>query len=196
MGVNWRVWTRKGHRWGAILVALPFRLVIVTGILLQLKKEWAWVQPPTLRGQGKTPTVTREAILEAARSVPEAGVESWQEVDRLDIVECAARPLIYRGRTPRPDLFNDQGQGWIDSEGAFSLDGANADGSVQRQGPVLTPRAIHATNDNEPYSFHSGGANMLFADGHMLFVRETVTLEVFAALCTRAAGEVADSTTY
>ncbi len=55
MAVNWRVAMRKAHRWGAILVALPFLLVIVTGILLQLKKELPWVQPPTQRRPGEGP---------------------------------------------------------------------------------------------------------------------------------------------
>jgi prepilin-type processing-associated H-X9-DG protein len=98
------------------------------------------------------------------------------------LVECAARPLTFRGRFARPDLPNDQGQGWVDSEGPFSLDGSNDDGSLQGQGPVLTPQAINATNENEPYSFHSGGGNFLFADGHVQFIAETIPLEVFAAL--------------
>ena len=85
MRINWRIWTRKGHRWGAILVALPFLLVIVTGLLLQLKKAWSWVQPPTKRGQSKAPSVSLEALLEAAPSQPEAGVQGWDDVDRLDI---------------------------------------------------------------------------------------------------------------
>lgn len=85
MAINWRIWNRKCHRWGAILIALPFLLVIATGILLQLKKEWSWVQPPTQRGQGKTPTVSLAAILEAVRSRPEAGVQGWEDVDRVDM---------------------------------------------------------------------------------------------------------------
>ena len=85
MAVNWRVWMRKGHRWGAVAVALPFLLVILTGILLQLKKDWAWVQPPTARGTGKVPVVSFDQILAAARSVPEAGIRSWDDVDRLDV---------------------------------------------------------------------------------------------------------------
>jgi uncharacterized iron-regulated membrane protein len=85
MAINWRIWTRKWHRWGAILTALPFLLVIVTGILLQLKKEWSWVQPPTQRGQGKTPAISLEVLLEAARSRPEAGVQGWDDVDRVDL---------------------------------------------------------------------------------------------------------------
>jgi prepilin-type N-terminal cleavage/methylation domain-containing protein/prepilin-type processing-associated H-X9-DG protein len=105
------------------------------------------------------------------------------------IVECAGRPLVYRGRKVRTDLANDQGQGWIDSEGPFSLDGATADGSQTGQGPALTPRAMNATNENEPFSFHPGGAHFLFADGHVQFLGETVPLLMFAALCTRGAGE-------
>jgi prepilin-type processing-associated H-X9-DG protein/prepilin-type N-terminal cleavage/methylation domain-containing protein len=109
------------------------------------------------------------------------------------IVECAGRPLVYLGRTPRPDLFNDQGQCWADSEGPCSLDGSNHDGSLQGLGPVLTPRAMNATNWNEPYAFHPGGSNVLFADGHVQYVRESISLPAFAALVTRAGGEVASS---
>lgn len=85
MAIHWRIWNRKCHRWGAILVALPFLVVIATGILLQLKKELAWIQPPTLRGKGKAPKISLESILEAARSRPEAGVQRWEDVDRVDI---------------------------------------------------------------------------------------------------------------
>ena len=85
MAINWRIWNRKLHRWGAILVALPFLVVIVTGILLQVKKEWSWVQPPSKRGKGTTPTIKLDAILDAAKSYPEVGVQSWQDVDRIDV---------------------------------------------------------------------------------------------------------------
>jgi prepilin-type processing-associated H-X9-DG protein len=105
------------------------------------------------------------------------------------VVECSARPLVYRGRTLRLDLSNDQGQGWIDGEGAFSLDGATADGAIQGLGARLTPRAINATNENETYSFHPSGASCLFADGHVAFIAESISLDVFAALSTRAGGE-------
>jgi uncharacterized iron-regulated membrane protein len=76
---------RKGHRWGALLVALPFLLVIVTGLLLQIKKQWSWVQPPTKRGAGKVPEVSFAVILDAARRAPEAGIASWDDIERLDV---------------------------------------------------------------------------------------------------------------
>lgn len=108
----------------------------------------------------------------------------------LLIVECGARPLTYQGRRQAPEVPNDQGQSWADSEGAFSLDGATPDGLQIGLGPTLTPRAINATNYNEPYAFHRGGANCLFADGHVQFISETIPLETFAAICTRNAREI------
>ena len=85
MAINWRIWMRKSHRWGAIAIALPFLVVIVTGILLQLKKEWTWVQPPASKGVGKRPEISFDAILAAAKKAPDAGIASWDDVDRLDV---------------------------------------------------------------------------------------------------------------
>lgn len=82
-GFNW--WTRKLHRWGAILTAVPMLLVIVTGLLLQVKKEVVWVQPPTKKGAGQAAKLQWDEILEAAKSVPEAEIQSWDDVDRLDV---------------------------------------------------------------------------------------------------------------
>ncbi len=113
------------------------------------------------------------------------------------VVECGGRPLVYRLGRANPGLSNDQGIGWADSEGPFSLDGASADGS--REG--CTPAngctfPMNKKNDNEPYSFHPGGGNFLFADGHVQFLQESIPLSTFAALCTRAAGEVVNAGDY
>jgi prepilin-type N-terminal cleavage/methylation domain-containing protein/prepilin-type processing-associated H-X9-DG protein len=104
------------------------------------------------------------------------------------VVEAAGRPVVFRGRAANPGLTNDQGIGWVDNEGPFSLDGAAADGSAEGCG-VGCPAAMNVRNDNEPYSFHPGGGNLLFADGHVAFVRESVPIATLAALCTRDAGE-------
>jgi prepilin-type processing-associated H-X9-DG protein len=86
-------------------------------------------------------------------------------------------------------MSNDQGMGWADSEGPFSLDGAAPDGSAEGCG-LTCNQPMNKKNDNEPYSFHTGGCNMLFADGHVQFVRDSVPLTTLAALCTMNAGEV------
>ncbi|MDX1925692.1 MAG: DUF1559 domain-containing protein [Pirellulaceae bacterium] len=104
------------------------------------------------------------------------------------VAEAAARPNVYRRGKSQPMLQNDQGYGWIDSESAFSLDGASSDGSREGCGVVAgCSIAINARNDNEPYSFHPAGALSLFVDGHVSFESETVSLSTFAAQVTRAA---------
>ena len=83
--MNLRIWNRKLHRWGAVATALPFVVVIATGILLQVKKQVPWVQPPEQRTTSHVPSVTMEQIITAARSIPEAQVASWDDIDRLDV---------------------------------------------------------------------------------------------------------------
>jgi uncharacterized iron-regulated membrane protein len=84
MPFNPRVFFRKTHRWAAVLIALPFLLVVISGLLLQVKKQVAWVQPETKKGAGKIPTVSMNDILKAASSVPEASVHSWDDIERID----------------------------------------------------------------------------------------------------------------
>jgi uncharacterized iron-regulated membrane protein len=82
---NPRILNRKLHRWGAILVAVPFLIVICTGILLQLKKQIPWVQPPEQRGSKDAPALSMDDILARAQSVPQAGVRGWEDIDRIDV---------------------------------------------------------------------------------------------------------------
>ncbi|MBC7816890.1 MAG: DUF1559 domain-containing protein [Planctomycetaceae bacterium] len=112
----------------------------------------------------------------------------------IAVVECAARPKVYRGQAENSTLSNDQGICWADSEGPFSFDGARADGAAEGCGPAGgCTRAMNGRNDNEPYSFHSGGANFLFVDGRVKFVNQSINLGVFAAMCTMNASEVITS---
>ena len=87
MAKNLNLITRKLHRWGAIAFALPLLLVILTGLLLQMKKQVAWVQPPTQKGSAlnETPRLSWSALLAAVREIPEAEVAGWADIDRLDV---------------------------------------------------------------------------------------------------------------
>ena len=106
------------------------------------------------------------------------------------VLESSGRPAVYRRGKQKADAWNEQGIGWIDSESAFSLDGSSADGAAEGCGVAAGCFvAINARNDNEPYSFHSGGAFALFADGHTAFESEATSILAFAAQCTRAAND-------
>lgn len=85
MKIKWNRWSRKVHYWGSILIALPVLIVIITGLFLQVKKQFPWVQPATAAGQGDTPSLAFEEILEVAKSVPNAEIDSWEDIDRLDV---------------------------------------------------------------------------------------------------------------
>ena len=76
---------RKLHHWGSIAIAVPLAIVLVTGVLLLLKKDLPWIQPPTVKGAEKGLTLEFDQILAVVRSVPEAGIQTWDDVDRLDV---------------------------------------------------------------------------------------------------------------
>lgn len=83
--VSFNVLNRKVHYWASFIVALPLLVIIGTGLLLQLKKQWTWVQPAEKRGTGKVPVIGFPEILESLKRVPEMGVASWSDVNRLDV---------------------------------------------------------------------------------------------------------------
>jgi hypothetical protein len=77
--------SRVLHRWGSIIALLPITIIIFSGIVLQLKKVSPYVQPPTQSGAGTEPAIGFDRILEVVKTVPEAEIESWEDVDRLDV---------------------------------------------------------------------------------------------------------------
>lgn len=78
-------WSRRVHRWTAVISLLPLGLVIGTGLLLQIKKQSDWVQPPEIRGSSREPTIDLDAILASAVGVPEAGIAGWGDIHRVDV---------------------------------------------------------------------------------------------------------------
>jgi len=99
------------------------------------------------------------------------------------IAECAGRPDLRRGRRQVPNLWLSGGP-WA-SRNLLWCRGASADGTA-----FFGPCAINCTNDREVYSFHPGGANAVFADGSVHFLKETLDIRNFARLVTYAGGEV------
>ena len=66
-------------------MALPFLVVVTTGLLLQLKKQVSWIQPTEQRGSGTEPTLALADILATTSRVLEAEVRSWSDVKRIDV---------------------------------------------------------------------------------------------------------------
>jgi len=107
-------------------------------------------------------------------------------------VECAGRPLVFRGGkipvmlgTGSPEV--NQCVGWADSLGPFKLDAMRPDGTKGAGPNAGVP--MNVTNDGEPFSFHRGGINVVFGDAATRFLDEAIDLQAFCGLITRSGGE-------
>jgi hypothetical protein len=76
----------------------------------------------------------------------------------------------------------------------IALDGTDTLTTGRGQG--FGPCVMNCTNDNEMYSFHWAGADVPVADGGVRFIRETVTNTAFAAMVTKAAGDLVPADDY
>jgi hypothetical protein len=73
---------------------------------------------------------------------------------------------------------------WADPFSVIITNGSNPNGSIGG------PCAINCSSDNEMFSFHTGGINVLFRNGSEHFVYQTITLTQAAALISMSGGEV------
>ena len=61
-------------------------IIIISGVLLQLKKDVSWIQPKTKVGsQSNLPSISFDQILESAKNSKNAQIDSWSDIDRLDV---------------------------------------------------------------------------------------------------------------
>lgn len=85
MAIKWKIVNREVHLWASLAIVLPLSVVIVTGILLLLKKDVDWIQPPSKKSEPYALTISFDEILKHAATVPEANLTRWKDIDRLDV---------------------------------------------------------------------------------------------------------------
>src|SRR5262249_12801671 len=99
--------------------------------------------------------------------------------------EDAGRPQRWQlGKLVNAQVAN-AAASWADRNNLIAPTGALTDGTKR-----LGPCPMNCTNDNELYSFHSGGVNAVFADGSVHFIRANISLTALSRLITRSGGEV------
>jgi prepilin-type processing-associated H-X9-DG protein len=119
----------------------------------------------------------------------------------LLLVECAGRPGLYQkgrlvpdGTTPKTWSGTASvtrpfptGGVWASHNKGFLIDGSLPDGNTAvRPGTC----SINCSNDNEVYAFHTGGAEMLMADGSVRFISASLPIEQLVSLASRNGSEV------
>ena len=115
------------------------------------------------------------------------------------ISECGGKPIGYNGfrqiyksevnGLPVDGVIEPVSSGggaWADIFTYAAIAGARNDDSGIRLGPCM----VNCTSNDEIYSFHTGGANVLFADGSVHFLQDNATPVLVIGLVTRAGGEV------
>jgi prepilin-type N-terminal cleavage/methylation domain-containing protein/prepilin-type processing-associated H-X9-DG protein len=122
------------------------------------------------------------------------------------VTESAARPTVIRlGIVIGSPIDNSptriNGGGWSRAASDFDLKGSSADGATFPGSCAMNctnglnvgntyPDPVYGTNGTgETYSFHGPGANVLFGDGSVRFLSQSINIVTYAALVTRQAGE-------
>jgi prepilin-type processing-associated H-X9-DG protein len=103
------------------------------------------------------------------------------------LAEVAGTPAkyVFRNKLPEP-MYKKRGFGaWGDAGCYIQGHGHQPDGEMW---PGFC--AINCTNDDAVYSFHSGGAHLLFADGSVRFASEQLDVFVLLAAISRDNGEL------
>ncbi|MEM9178320.1 MAG: PepSY-associated TM helix domain-containing protein [Pseudomonadota bacterium] len=87
MKLNLKRLLRQIHYWLSLAVAVPAVIIFCAGIFLMLKKEVAWIQPPTASGivSDQIAEISFEDMVVAARAHPEAQIQDWTDIDRIDL---------------------------------------------------------------------------------------------------------------
>lgn len=78
---------RKIHYWGSLSIALPLIIMIGAGVLLMVKKEFDWIQPPNKEGVERNlmPMSSMQELFDSALQVEKAGFTNWEELKRADL---------------------------------------------------------------------------------------------------------------
>jgi len=83
--MNWRKINAGVHYWGSAIIVIPLIIVLMSGLLLQVKKEFTWIQPKTMKTQYRDLTLDFKQILAVSKTVEEAKIQSWKDVKLLDV---------------------------------------------------------------------------------------------------------------
>ncbi|MHC5541512.1 H-X9-DG-CTERM domain-containing protein, partial [Singulisphaera rosea] len=81
----------------------------------------------------------------------------------------------------------------INYDNAGSYVGANSGPSIYEDPQTIHPPNSPLGHTDEMYSLHPGGANALFCDGSVRFIKESLRLSIWPALSSRGAGEIVSS---
>lgn len=137
---------------------------------------------PQIRGTGI-------ALLGTTASEPATMVSITDGTSNTFLLsESAGRPDYFIGGARDASRTLNDG-GWGHHENDYGLDGAVSKTNRSSPGNCV----VNCHNDNETYAFHTGGANHVFVDGSVRFIKDTINPQTYAALITANGGGLTPS---
>jgi prepilin-type N-terminal cleavage/methylation domain-containing protein/prepilin-type processing-associated H-X9-DG protein len=180
------------------------------------------ISPTLTPGVGASPIVPYRDRNSSAKGLLKDGQTRIAEIldgtsNTVAIIECAGRDERFvsqyfesqyligqRGAGPAPGglpSVRHRYWRWADPGNAFGTSGQpNNKGLPTNEGvpwPTTSATAGNQAGPNEePFSFHKGGVNVLFGDGSVRFVKDTVNLQAFRGILTLAGSEVVSADSF
>jgi prepilin-type N-terminal cleavage/methylation domain-containing protein/prepilin-type processing-associated H-X9-DG protein len=120
----------------------------------------------------------------------------------IALVECGERPKLLVGGQVYSAALEDLDNPDNSTNAAAQVTGAPwaqpriqivVDGWNPTTNDFFGSKLINATNCSEIFSRHTGGANFVFGDGSVRFLRDSIAADAFASFVTRAAGDIAQN---
>jgi prepilin-type processing-associated H-X9-DG protein len=112
------------------------------------------------------------------------------------VAECGGRPNVWVNGKITGNTVAGQ---WANPGNELDVQGADpTTGKRGGEAPVdpYPPCAINCTNRDEIYGFHTGGANVVFADGSVHFLQSGIDIRTLRALITRQGRELVTASYY
>jgi prepilin-type N-terminal cleavage/methylation domain-containing protein/prepilin-type processing-associated H-X9-DG protein len=122
------------------------------------------------------------------------------------LAECGGREDVWRESTLYPADANDvagnancaraRGGAWATNDNPYAFGDSAVSGCTKASSPTAgsIPTSLMRVNGSNEwgwliYGFHAVGANIVMADGSVMFVASTTSVQVIGQLATRAGGE-------
>jgi len=105
--------------------------------------------------------------------------------------EAAGRTFQYYTGGVSAAFAGNTGPIWADSDNRITVTGTEPDGKNTTVKFGQGPCVMNCNNQQgDVYSFHTGGANIAFADGHVTFVSSSIEINTLVSLVTKGGSEV------
>ena len=141
----------------------------------------------TLETTGLVDIVANRSGILMGNKVLQIGEINDGTSNTIILTECAGRPDRYEaGKMTAMGIQTDGG--WADFDNSYITHGYSEDGvTITDGGPCHT----NCSNNNEPYSFHQGGAMHAMADGSVRFIQKAMSIRSFVKLITYNGQDIA-----